>query len=75
MTKVLSPEGFADASLQIHEMPAGQRFGPISLGRYPDPLGYGKTRSPFSDQGDASPRRVSAYSIPEKRKGLLSGSG
>jgi hypothetical protein len=55
MTKVLPPKGFAGASLQIHDVPAGQRFGRISLGRYPDPLGYGKTPSRFSD-----PRRRAA---------------
>ena len=56
MTKVLPPKGFAGASLQIHDVPAGQRFGRISLGRYPDPLGYGKTPSRFSDPR----RRVAA---------------
>ena len=62
MTKVLPPKGFADARLQIHHVPAGQRFGRISLGRYPDPLGYGKTPSRFSD-----PRRR----IADNRFGVL----
>jgi hypothetical protein len=30
-------------------VPAGQRFGRIYLDRFTDPLGYGKTRSRFSD--------------------------
>lgn len=49
MVKVLPPKGFAGASLQIYEVPAGRRFGRIYLGRYPDPLGFGKTPSRFSD--------------------------
>lgn len=49
MTKVLPPKGFAGAGLQIHQVPAGERFGRIYLGRYPDPLGLGKTPSRFSD--------------------------
>jgi hypothetical protein len=49
MAKVLPPEGFAGASLRIYDVPPGQRFGRISLGRYPDPLGFGKTPSRFSD--------------------------
>ena len=49
MAKVLPPKGFAGAGLHIHEVPAGQRFGRIYLGRYPDSLGFGKTPSRFSD--------------------------
>lgn len=37
------------ADLKIHTVPAGQRFGRIYLDRYPDPLGFGKTPSRFSD--------------------------
>lgn len=55
MAKILPPKGFAGAGLHIHEVPAGQRFGSIYLGRYPDPLGFGKTPSRFSD-----PRRRAA---------------
>jgi hypothetical protein len=49
MTKVVPPTAFATARLRIHEVPAGQRFGRIYLDRYPDPLGFGKTPSRFSD--------------------------
>jgi len=49
MAKALPPKGFLGADLHIHEMPAGQRFGRIYLARYPDPLGFGKTPSRFSD--------------------------
>lgn len=56
MAKVLPPKGFAGADLQLHEVPTGQRFGRIYLGRYPDPLGFGKTPSRFSDPR----RRVAA---------------
>jgi RES domain len=49
MTKVLPPLAFATARLRFHEVPAGQRFGRIYLSRHPDPLGYGKTPSRFSD--------------------------
>ncbi|MDC7787465.1 RES family NAD+ phosphorylase [Rhodoplanes sp. TEM] len=56
MAKVLPPKGFAGAVLHIHEVPPGRRFGRIYLGRYPDPLGFGKTPSRFSDPR----RRVAA---------------
>jgi hypothetical protein len=56
MTRVLPPKGFAGASLYIHEMPDGRRFGRIYPGRYRDPLGFGKTPSRFSDPT----RRVAA---------------
>jgi len=46
---VLPPTGFAGARLQFHEEPASRRFGRVYLGRYPDPLGFGKTPSRFSD--------------------------
>lgn len=49
MAKVLPPEGFAGANLNIYEVPAGRQFGRIYLARYPDPLGFGKTPSRFSD--------------------------
>jgi hypothetical protein len=47
--------GLAGTSLRIHTVKSGQRFGRISLSRYPNPLGYGKTPSRFSD-----PRRCVA---------------
>jgi hypothetical protein len=56
MAKVLPPKGFAGAGLQTHEVPAGQQFGRVYLGRHPDPLGFGKTPSRFSDPR----RRVAA---------------
>lgn len=49
MTKVLPPAEFATARLRLHKVPAGQRFDRIYLSRYPDPLGFGKTPSRFSD--------------------------
>lgn len=62
MTKVLPPPGFAAAKLHLYTVPAGVRFGRIYLGKYPDPLGFGKTPSRFSD-----PRRRK----PAKRFGVL----
>ncbi|SIT56163.1 RES domain protein [Mesorhizobium prunaredense] len=58
----LPPKGFAGSRLQIHTVPAGVGFGRIYMDRYPDPLGFGKTRSRFSD-----PRRR----IPENKFGVL----
>jgi hypothetical protein len=49
MPKVVPPKRFPDARLRLHEVPAGQRFGRVYLSRYPDPLGFGKTPSRFSD--------------------------
>jgi hypothetical protein len=49
MTRVSPPPGFATARLRLHEVKTGQRFGRIYLGRHPDPLGFGKTLSRFSD--------------------------
>ncbi|RJF89224.1 RES domain-containing protein [Oleomonas cavernae] len=49
MVKVLPPKDFASASLRLHTVPAGHQFGRIYLGLYPDPLGFGKTPSRFSD--------------------------
>ena len=62
MAKVLPPKDFASASLQIHIVPAGLRFGRIYVDRYAGPLGFGKTPSWFSD-----PRRR----VPENRFGVL----
>jgi hypothetical protein len=55
MVKVLPPKDFAGAILQLYDVPVGQRFGRIYLGRYPDPLSFGKSPSRFSD-----PRRRAA---------------
>jgi hypothetical protein len=49
MVRVLPPKSFANASLRIHTAPAGLRFGRIYMDRYPEPLGFGKTPSRFSD--------------------------
>jgi RES domain len=40
---------FAKAVLEIETVPAGRRFGRIYLGSYPNPLGFGKSPSRFSD--------------------------
>ena len=46
---VRPPPAFARARLVVHTVAVGERFGRIFLDRYPDPLGYGKTPSRFSD--------------------------
>ncbi|WP_353843400.1 RES domain-containing protein, partial [Mesorhizobium sp.] len=46
---------FGRAKLEIETIPSGQTFGRIYWGTYPDPLGYGKSPSRFSD-----PRRRAA---------------
>ncbi|AHG49011.1 hypothetical protein RLEG12_08710 (plasmid) [Rhizobium leguminosarum bv. trifolii CB782] len=56
------PAGFETASLHLHVVAFGSRFGRIYLGKYPDPLGFGKTPSRFSD-----PRRRK----PANRFGVL----
>jgi hypothetical protein len=56
MAKILPPEGFAGVDLRIYLAQADLRFGRIYLGRYPDPLSFGKTPSRFSDPR----RRVAA---------------
>lgn len=53
---------FAAVSLDLATVRPGERFGRIYLGRYPDPLGCGKTLSRFSD-----PRRR----VPANRFGVL----
>jgi hypothetical protein len=55
MMRVLPPAGFENTDLQLHSVMPGRRFGRIYLARYPDPLGFGKTPSRFSD-----PRRRKA---------------
>lgn len=45
----LPPPEFAAADLVTETLPRGTRFGRIYLDRYPDPLGFGKTSSRFSD--------------------------
>lgn len=53
---------FARVDLDLATIPAGQVFQRIFPSRYPDPLGFGKTPSRFSD-----PRRR----IPANRFGVL----
>ncbi|WP_024342599.1 RES family NAD+ phosphorylase [Bradyrhizobium japonicum] len=43
------PATSAKSRLELHTVTAGARFGRIYLGRYRDPLGYGKSPSRFSD--------------------------
>ncbi len=40
---------FAGVALDLATIDPGERFGRIYLSRYPDPLGFGKTKSRFSD--------------------------
>jgi len=56
------PPGFKNAKLDIEAVSAGSRFGRIYMNAYPDPLGFGKGPSRFSD-----PRRR----IAENRFGVL----
>ncbi len=43
------PVAFATTPLQIHTVGPGERFGRVYLGHHPEPLGFGKTPSRFSD--------------------------
>lgn len=56
MARTPPPADFANAILEIETVPAGQRFGRIYLDSYPNPLGFGKSPSRFSDPR----RRVAA---------------
>ncbi|WP_437417067.1 RES family NAD+ phosphorylase [Sinorhizobium meliloti] len=49
MTAIKPPPGFENSFLDIETIPAGRRFGRIYASVFPDPLGYGKTSSRFSD--------------------------
>lgn len=62
MAGVLPPSGFGSARLRLHTLTARECFGRIFSAAYPDPLGYGKAQSRFSD-----PRRRK----PENRFGVL----
>ncbi len=55
MPAVLPPADFASAQLRLHTIGPGQTFGRIYMSGSPDPLGYGKSKSRFSD-----PRRRKA---------------
>ncbi len=53
---------FANVKLETATIAVGQRFGRLYFDHHPDPLGFGKTLSRFSD-----PRRW----IPRNRFGIL----
>ena len=52
---MLPPADFASARLRLHTVGAGQTFGRIYMAGFANPLGYGKSKSRFSD-----PRRRKA---------------
>ena len=56
MPGVPPPPEFGRATLEIETIPPGRTFGRIYWSTYPDPLGYGKSPSRFSDPR----RRVAA---------------
>ncbi len=62
MPAVLPPASFGAVRLRLHAVAVGERFGRIYMTGFTDPLGYGKSRSRFSD-----PRRRK----PENRFGVL----
>lgn len=62
MAGVKPPAGFERQPLDIETIPSGRRFGRIYASVFPNPLGFGKTPSRFSD-----PRRRDAT----KRFGVL----
>lgn len=62
MAGINPPAGFERQSLDIETIPSGLRFGRIYASVFPDPLGFGKTPSRFSD-----PRRRNVT----KRFGVL----
>lgn len=49
MPGVSPPTDFARATLEIETIAPGQTFGRIYWGTFPNPLGYGKSPSRFSD--------------------------
>ncbi|MER8577054.1 RES family NAD+ phosphorylase [Mesorhizobium sp. M1338] len=49
MPGVPPPTDFGRANLEIETIPRGRTFGRIYWSTYPDPLGYGKSPSRFSD--------------------------
>jgi hypothetical protein len=62
MAGIKPPAGFERQPLDIETIPPGSHFGRIYASAFPDPLGFGKTPSRFSD-----PRRRDA----SKRFGVL----
>ncbi|ARM91114.1 RES domain-containing protein (plasmid) [Rhizobium sp. CIAT894] len=57
MTAIKPPSGFENSPLDIETIPAGRQFGRIYASAFPDPLGYGKTPSRFSDPRRRDPAR------------------
>ena len=57
MPGIKPPAGFETSVLDIETIPAGRRFGRIYASAFPDPLGYGKTPSRFSDPRRRDPGR------------------
>lgn len=55
MAGVRPPAGFGNSPLDIETIPAGRRFGRIYANAFPDPLGYGKAPSRFSDPRRRNP--------------------
>ncbi len=49
MPSIEPPADFGTSQLRLHTVPAGDIYGRIYLARYANPLGYGKTKSRFSD--------------------------
>ncbi len=62
MSRLNPTPAFAHTTLHIATVEPGETFGHICPARYPNPFGYGKTRSRFSD-----PRRR----VPKNRFGIL----
>ncbi|WP_204367428.1 MULTISPECIES: RES domain-containing protein [unclassified Mesorhizobium] len=62
MTGVQPPGDFARSKLEIATIPSGRTFGRIYYSAFPNPLGYGKSPSRFSD-----PRRR----VPANRFGVV----
>lgn len=57
MAAIRPPPGFENSPLDIETVRAGRRFGRIYASAFPDPLGYGKTPSRFSDPRRRDPAR------------------
>lgn len=55
MAGALPPAYFASADLRLRTVAAGERFGRIFSAAFTDPLGYGKSKSRFSDPRERKP--------------------
>lgn len=62
MPTATPPAGFSHSTLDIEIVPPGRQFGRIYMSAYPNPLGFGKIPSRFSD-----PRRR----LPDNRFGVI----